>query len=243
MKIKVSNEPFRHVILDNFLPLGFADNVYKELKDIEITDEWYKYESPWEKKRSTDKWELFPKFISQFMMTSLTGPFIKMVEEMLDINALAGDGSLRGGGIHCQERDSFLGIHADFNVHPQLKLHRRVNGILYMNKEWDDDWNGFLEFWSSDMERCEKRIAPKFNRLVLFEIHDKAFHGLPDPVTCPNTHRRMSLAFYLYSADRPDNEKTLPHSTLFQKRPQDITTPELEELRSKRNKGRLASNV
>ena len=243
MKAHTYTDPFRHAILDNFLPLQYADMIYKELREIEVTDQWYKYESPFEKKRSTDNWSLFPPKVSHFLMTTLTGPFIKNVEEQLGMSGLVGDGHLVGGGIHCQEQGSFLHVHADFNRHRITNLHRRVNGILYMNKQWDDDWGGQIEFWKPDMSACEKKISPKFNRLVLFEINDKAFHGLPDPITCPPTHRRMSLAFYLYSADRPQHEKSEPHSTLFQRRPQDPLIAEVEALREKRNHGRLASNV
>ncbi len=243
MKSQLFTEPFKHIILDGFLPGAFADKIYKELREIEITDEWYKYESPFEKKRATDNWKLFPPHVERFLMTTLTGPFIKTVENQLEIKGLVADGALRGGGIHMQESGSFLSIHADFNKHPDIHLHRRANGILFMNKQWDTEWGGNLEFWNKDMTKCEKSIFPKFNRLVLFEINDTAYHGLPDPITCPETHRRMSLAFYLYSADRPEHEKSEPHSTLFQRRPQDPTSPEIEELRAKRAKSRLASNV
>ncbi len=243
MKSHLFTDPFKHCIIENFLPLQYADRIYKELRQVDITDEWYKYESPFEKKRSTDNWALFPPNVSHFLMSTLTGPFIKNIEEQMGLEGLVADGSLRGGGIHCQEKDSFLGIHADYNIHPKLKLHRRVNGILYMNKEWDPTWNGSLELWNSTMTECVRKIEPSFNRLVLFEINDKAFHGMPDTILCPPTHRRMSLAFYLYSADRPEHEKSPAHSTLFQKRPQDETNEEIEELRRQRNLARLSSNV
>jgi Rps23 Pro-64 3,4-dihydroxylase Tpa1-like proline 4-hydroxylase len=230
----------KHKIIDNFLPGAFADDLYRELRKIEVTDKWYKYESPFEKKRSTDNWDLFPPKIKHFLMTTLTGKFIKLVEQELGMTGLVADGSLRGGGIHCQEAGSFLHIHADFNKHPQLGLERRANGILYMNRNWDKDWGGDLELWDKEMKVCERKIAPNFNRLVLFEIHDKAFHGLPDPITCPPEQRRMSLAFYYYSLPRTEIEG---HSTLFQKRPNDPTDEKIEELRRQRNLGRLGTNV
>jgi Rps23 Pro-64 3,4-dihydroxylase Tpa1-like proline 4-hydroxylase len=231
----------KYVTIDNFLPGQFADDLYRELRKIEVSEKWYRYDSPFERKRSTDNWDLFPKNTNHFLMTTLTGPFIKTVEKQLGMTGLVADGSLRGGGIHCQESGSFLHCHADFNMHPQLKLYRRANGILYMNKNWDSDWGGDLELWSEDMTVCEKKIAPKFNRLVLFEIHDKSFHGLPDPITCPPEQRRMSLAFYYYSPKRDGDAD--PHSTLFQRRPNDPIDDHTEELRRQRNLARLSSNV
>jgi hypothetical protein len=69
------------------------------------------------------------------------------------------------------------------------------------------------------MTRAEHRIDPEFNRMVIFTITDHAFHGHPEPLRCPEGRTRRSLAFYYYSAGRPDLERSAPHSTLWQERP------------------------
>lgn len=69
---------------------------------------------------------------------------------------------------------------------------------------------------------------------------DTAFHGHPEPLTYPEGRTRKSLALYYYTEDRPEAEKSPPHSTLYQRRPEDEWNSELERLREKRAKGRVA---
>jgi hypothetical protein len=59
-------------------------------------------------------------------------------------------------------------------------------------------------------------IAPIFNRLVIFSITDTAYHGHPNPLETPPGIARRSLALYYYSVDRPAEEQTEAHSTLWQ---------------------------
>lgn len=57
------------------------------------------------------------------------------------------------------------------------------------------------------MSEPVKSIDPTFNRLVVFSVTDRAFHGVPAVIACPPDRRRISLALYYYTADRPDEEK------------------------------------
>ena len=74
----------------------------------------------------------------------------------------------------------------------------RVNLFLYLNADWDDAWGGHLELWDRELTRCEQRIAPLRNRLVIFASTDFSFHGHPTPLTCPPDRTRRSLAVYYY---------------------------------------------
>ena len=63
---------------------------------------------------------------------------------------------------------------------------------------------GKLELWSPNMQRCERAIAPLFNRLVVFSTTEHSFHGHPHPLACPPDRSRRSLALYYYSNGRPE---------------------------------------
>ena len=49
------------------------------------------------------------------------------LEALTGIEGLIPDPYFGGGGLHQIEPGGFLKIHADFNVHPKLKLDRRLN--------------------------------------------------------------------------------------------------------------------
>jgi Rps23 Pro-64 3,4-dihydroxylase Tpa1-like proline 4-hydroxylase len=202
-------------------------------------ENWYEYNNVFEKKRATDNLELLPEIHRNILMKMNSHLFINTLEQLTGIIGIIGDPWFRGGGAHVYNRGSNLDVHVDFNWHTHLKLDRRLNALLYLNDRWKDEWNGHLELWDKEMKNCVVKVSPKFNRLVIFETTDTSFHGLPEPLECPENIRRKSMAIYYYSNGRPESEKSEQHSTMFQKRPTDKTTPEIEELRKLRNKGRL----
>ena len=136
-----------------------------------------------------------------------------------------------------------FGVHVDFNWLTRFQLHRRVNCILCLNKDWDESYGGHLELWNFDRTECVAKILPIFNRMACFTTSDFSFHGHPDPLTCPEWRSRQSLALYYYTVTRPAHEISEAHSTIYKARPQDPQDIEIEELRRQRAKGRLIDSV
>jgi Rps23 Pro-64 3,4-dihydroxylase Tpa1-like proline 4-hydroxylase len=147
--------------------------------------------------------------------------FIAQLEEMSGIHSLIPDKSLYGGGIHSISRGGFLKIHADFNWHEEMQVHRRMNLLLYLNSEWDHRWGSALELWNKDMTKKVQEVMPVSNRLVIFNTSDFSFHGHPDPLKCPPSRQRLSIALYYYSKSRPAHEVEHGKSrqTAYQRRP------------------------
>ncbi len=112
-------------------------------------------------------------------------------------------------------RGGFLKVHADFNWHPKLKLDRRLNVLIYLNRDWKDEYGGALELWDRSMTGPEKSVLPVFNRTVVFSTTDFSYHGHPHPLACPEATTRKSVSLYYYSNGRPDEEKSAPHDTIF----------------------------
>ena len=122
---------------------------------------------------------------------------MKWLEKLTGIPNLKADHSLEGGGLHQSKRGGFLNIHADFTIHPhKTNWQRRVNVLLYLNEDWKDEYGGFLELWSRDMKRMEQSISPIFNRCVIFNTDKDSFHGLPEPIKCPEEMTRKSSSVY-----------------------------------------------
>jgi Rps23 Pro-64 3,4-dihydroxylase Tpa1-like proline 4-hydroxylase len=107
--------------------------------------------------------------------------------------------------MHIHGSGGKLNTHLDYSIHPKLKLERRLNLIVYLNPDWQESWGGSLGLWRDDNGKpgeLVKSIAPMFNRAVVFDTTG-AWHGLPEPITCPVGQHRKSLAVY-YLCDRRD---------------------------------------
>ncbi len=87
-----------------------------------------------------------------------------LVSDIVGIAGLLHDPALVGGGLHQILPGGFLDVHTDYNFHPQTKLHRRLNLLLYMNKDWKREYEGYLELWDMDAKKQIEDIAPAFNR-------------------------------------------------------------------------------
>src|SRR5438046_411619 len=83
------------------------------------------------------------------------------------IAGLISDPHFVGGGLHETKIGGHLGIHADFNIHEQLKLERKLNLLIYLNEDWPEEFGGALELWDRSMRACEKKVAPLFGRAVI----------------------------------------------------------------------------
>jgi Rps23 Pro-64 3,4-dihydroxylase Tpa1-like proline 4-hydroxylase len=129
---------------------------------------------------------------------------------------------LLGAGLHQIARGGVLGIHADFNRHPDTGLWRRVNVFLYLNDGWSEEYGGHLELWYSNMSTYGQRILPTANRLVIFTSSRTSFHGHPDPLLCPEDSTRKSIAMYYYSTQPgpTDDAEGVMKNTNFVRRPQ-----------------------
>jgi hypothetical protein len=211
-----SAQPFPHVVLDEFLD----DNLLREvLKEFEAMDRggWHHTDKVHERKWSTENVaELGPR--TRYVFAELNGgPFLAFLEKLTGIDGLIADPHLRGGGLHEIRRGGKLGVHADFNFYERLGVYRRLNLLIYLNQEWQEEWGGHLELWDHTNTHCVARIAPIFNRAVLFDTSNFSYHGHPHPLACPNDRSRKSLALYYYSVTYPYEEDLAPHGTIFAK--------------------------
>ena len=146
-----------------------------------------------------------------------SAPVLRFLQELTGIVGLIPDPWYGGAGPHQIEPGGFLKVHVDFNLHPLLELDRRLNLLVYLNKDWREEYGGHLELWNRDVSRCEKKVLPVFNRTVVFSTTDFSFHGHPEPLACPEGRTRKSVSFYYYSNGRPEEERSAPHDTIFRK--------------------------
>jgi hypothetical protein len=206
--------PFPHLVLDDFLDGGILHRVSREFSSADRSG-WNRTATDHERKVSTEDETVFGPFTRHVFTALNSSEFLTFLEDLTGITGLIADPHLRGGGLHEIERGGFLGIHADFNLYKRLKVWRRLNVLIYLNPEWDEAWGGHLELREADGGTSAKRIAPIFNRAVIFDTSNRSYHGHPEPLNCPEGHSRKSLALYYYTADYPYVEDQEPHSTVF----------------------------
>lgn len=207
--------PFPHIYFDHFLPEETAEAVLSEFpQPREI--HWSEFDNPNEKKLAFDAVEFLPQPIRDVLFFLNSRPIIKFLEALTGISGVIPDPYYLGGGLHQIKPGGKLAVHADFNRHKQLSLDRRINLLIYLNKDWKEEYGGHFELWNRDMTVAEEKILPLFNRCAIFSTTSYSYHGHPNPLTCPPDRTRKSLATYYYSNGRPQEEVTPTHTTLFQ---------------------------
>ncbi len=210
-------QPFPHVVIDGLFDDADLDAVLDDFPTPGATP-WVRFDNPLEKKLGySHETSVVSDRVRRFLDAMNGFEMLLFLEQLSGIEGLIPDPYFGGGGLHQIEPGGFLKIHADFNVHPKLHLDRRLNMLTYLNKGWRDEWGGHLELWDADMRNCRVKVAPLFNRTVVFSTTDTSFHGHPQPLASPAGVTRKSVSLYYYTAGRPESERSAPHNTIFTK--------------------------
>jgi len=234
----IDAEPFDHIIIPNFFSDEYAEILYNNFpQDIE-SGNWHKYNNPLEIKYAYDDIENLPLSIKDSFYLLFTQEIIKKFQLLSGITDLEFDPYLHGAGLHILPNNGRLHMHLDYEKHPFLEKERRLNVILYLSKEWNEDWNGETQLWNKDLTECVVKSPVKFNTAIIFKTTDKSWHGLPEPIKCPEGVYRKSLAYYYISplVSKPSNEKIgndgsgYRTKATYKKRPDDLYDEKLEKL-------------
>ena len=202
-----SGKPYPHIVIKNYFDKNFLSKVLDEFPNLSKISSSKNYNNKNEIKFSNNKKKNFKKntkILFKFLNSKL---FLNFVQNLASINEkLLPDFELNGGGLHEIKRGGVLKIHTDFNKHPYKNIDRRINVLIYLNKQWKKSYGGNLELWNKSMKKCVKKIAPNFNTMVIFSTNDFTNHGHPNPLKCPKTISRKSIATYYFSKGRPLKE-------------------------------------
>lgn len=206
-------KPFPHIVIDNFIDEKVLNKVLEEFKSY---DKWghdlsessknnqiKKYFSPWNENNVKDI-PVFTKLVLDYFNSP---EFILQLENLTGIKGLLPDYEFLGGGMHRIDSGGKLSIHIDSNIHSKTGKYRRINLLVYLNKDWKHEWGGGLQLWNEDVTKMYHDIDPIFNRAVIFNTTNTSYHGHPHSLNTPNGISRYSLALYYYSDERPEHEK------------------------------------
>lgn len=195
-------DPFPHLVIDDFMPADVLAKCGAEFDEVPHGS-WLRYSGEDERgKAAFNDMGNMPQHCRS-VLTVLTHPSAaRFCEKLCGIDCLESDPSLYGGGLHATEAGGFLGIHIDNERHPATGNARRLNLIVYCTEGWREEWGGHLEFWDRTRTKPVVKIAPMFNRAVLFETGQRSYHGHTAPLKCPEGVTRKSLAVYYWSPVR-----------------------------------------
>ena len=206
-------QPFPHIVIDNFLPPSILNGV---IDDFRNHNDWgwdnsqysqqhqvKKFFSPWNENGSNTL-PINTKLILNYLNSPET---ISMLEKLTGINGLIADPTLLGGGMHKIDSGGKLSIHADSRKHAVTGNYRRINLLVYLNKNWNSEWGGSLQLWNNDMTTMVQDIQPFFNRVVIFNTGGDTYHGHPHDLNTPEGVSRISLALYYYTKENPDTDE------------------------------------
>lgn len=212
-------EPFRHVVIDDFFDPAYAERLVAQFPPFERGNSLSEDGRPGSKSTYERIAELGDAYAELDTLVRAR-PWLDLIGRITRIDGLRHDPWYLGGGTHDNRHQGGLQAHVDFNFHPLQRWQRRLNLIVYLNRDWEPSWGGSLELYESPDAAPDQSIAPVFNRCVLFETHDHSWHGfsriaLPD---AQRTQSRKSVALYFYTPVEAQQQVDA-HSTVYVDRP------------------------
>lgn len=218
-----SAKPFKYVLIENFFDRKAAEELLSEFPEFDNEKARNELGVIGAKAARADIENVSPLYrsLKQYLSSS---EFLTVMTRLTGIEDLELDPHMYGGGTHENRHGQELDAHIDFNYDEAEKLHRRLNLIVYLNKDWKPEWGGQIELHSNPRESDTNKIAsfdPSFNRAIIFETNEISWHGFP-VINLPPEERhrsRKSISIYYYTRTRPAHEIVPAHGTFYVQRP------------------------
>jgi len=210
-----NGNPFPHCVIPNFFNEEFASQIESKfpVPDQSCTSNWrdkgwHLYNNPIEGKFLHNNIPVQSSHDSSFgtlWQALQSSALVDALRSITGISNLVTDPHLYGAGLHYHPPEGRLEMHLDYSIHPVTKMERRVNLIIYMNRDWEESWGGEIELWNGTNDGPTipgTQILPKLNCAVLFRTSDVSWHGMPRLLKCPPERGRKSVAVYYMSEPR-----------------------------------------
>jgi len=218
--VEFFKSPFQHLILNDAFTLELSNLCLQHFPSL--SDDCWEFSSiPGIEIKARSTWTSefdSPEGIVDAIRILNSAPILRAMSERFEIPKLMPDPYFTGGGLNCSSFGGQLDVHVDGNYHDASGMHRRMNAILYLNPSYQSEWGGEFGIYKDDGETLVKTVEPLHNRLVVFESHDKSYHGIPNQIRFPDDEPRRSIILYFYTAKpRPKDVTTVeePHSALW----------------------------
>ena len=123
-----SQKPFPHIVVDNFFKKSIALKLEKEFP-LFADNRLHEYRNYCEIKKSSNNWNLFPKFTYKIFTILNSEKITKLISKKLKLPNIVVDPGLHGGGLHLMSRKGKLNPHLDYSLHPKMQFQRKFNSL------------------------------------------------------------------------------------------------------------------
>ncbi len=215
--------PYRHLVIDNFLTPEGADSLNKNFPTVEeLKTHWRSLN---ENKAEGSDFNKFHESFRKLKEDVFSEKMYNWITQVTGIEDVFITDDSMGAGLHQGSDGSFLNIHINFNFHHKKNVHRRLNLLIYLEPDWKEEYGGYLELWNADMTNCDKKVAPSYNRCVIFETNEISYHGY-GKISLPEGKTRKSFFTYFYTNEWA--EAVPYHDTIFKARPEEGTMKKIK---------------
>ena len=192
-KYQQSNDPFNHVVIDNFFVAEIAEKLSKDFFPYH-SSKWTDVKNL----KTCNNWNDFPPLTYSVFSYFCGEDFTRFIQGILGSTRLYPDPGLQNSGLVLQQAAKKSKPICDHNLHNKLNLQKILNLIIYLSPNLKEEHGGNLGLWSCDAETKKptnlvKEIAPVFNRAVLFYTDQDSFYGTSKTLKVPEGVYKKSL--------------------------------------------------
>jgi len=141
----IESGPVKYVVIKDFLTEEWAETLHSDFPIPEATDaRWKKLDDPIERRFIMWNCKNIPSIVKT--IDGAHNPeFIGYIERITGSDNLIIDPSYQHTtGLTAMTRNGKLGIHLDVNINRESGVQRRFTLLVYLNKEWKDEYGGAL---------------------------------------------------------------------------------------------------
>ena len=131
-----TNKPYPSIYIDDFFDENILEKVLEEFPKVDQLKDKIYYANPNEDKYATKGEYSFGPQTKKLVHFLNSQPFLEFLQKITGIEeTLIPDPYFEGGGFHEIKPGGFLKVHVDFHKNKKLQLSRRVNFLVYLNKD------------------------------------------------------------------------------------------------------------
>ena len=226
------SKPVEHIVISNF---------FKDPDSITIPNpdsSWYVYDNPFEGKFLKNNFDDLPD-LQNTIDELYSDTFLEYVSKITGIDNIEKDPYLNAGGLHSYTKNGRSGIHLDYTIHPITGKERRVSIMVYMTKNWKEEWGGKLRIWDENFENETTINHGMWNSAIIFRTNGMAYHGFPEPLKCPENEYRNVIGIYYMSDPTSDTLKNPRYCAHYFPKPGQYVCDKLHKLYDIRKNRRI----